>query len=135
MTTAIHEAHAAFCTATGQQLRLGIGEYSREIAWARFLSAGFTAADVLLVVTHLQRKIREGERRIGALRFSNLIEPLERFEEELSLAKAEQRNAKPAPTPRERVIQVFRPAVASENTQSTARPVGDYIAALREAAR
>jgi hypothetical protein len=138
MTAQIAEIHALFCVATGVQLRVGIGEYNREAAWARFLNAGFTPADLLLVVKYLQRKIREGTRNIGSLRFSNLVDRLEIFEESLSMAKADERNRKPPMTPLARVLEQARPtavAVKPEDTQITAKPIGAYIQALREAAR
>jgi hypothetical protein len=118
-------------------LRLGLGEYGREAAWLRFIQAGFTEDDLLTVIRHLRHKIKAGARYAPCLRFSRLIECLDSFEEELALAKAEMRNAKRAPTAKERVIQQARPVVAEvrpEDHRVTARPVSDLIADLRRAA-
>lgn len=133
-TTDILLLHKEFCQETGMELRLGLGEYSRERAWHEFHKAGFTAEDLRLVIRHLKKKIKDKERNPGALKFSNLIERPEAFEEELGLAKAEQRNAKPAPTPKERVVQAFRPAAAPAAPSQTAKPIAEYIEALRKSA-
>lgn len=136
MQAQINDIHAAFCAATGFQLRMGLGEYTREAAWVRFLNAGFTKADMLLVVRHLKRKVHEGTRNIGALRFSNLVERLDSFEEERGMALAEQRNTKPPMTPKERVLQQARPTVTmNHDTTNTAKPVSHWIAQLRSAAQ
>lgn len=138
MNARVREYHAVFCAATGIELRIGLGEYSREASWFRFIQAGFTSDEVHFVACHLMRKIREGTRNIGCIRFSNLIERLDAFEEELGLARAEQRNAKPQPTAKDRVIAQARPTIVPmipESTRDTSKHVSEYIAALRKAAQ
>jgi hypothetical protein len=107
----------------------------REEAWARFIKAGFTVQDLETVILWIKRRIREGKRDIGALRFSTLISATERFEEELGLSLAEKRNAKPAATPRERVIALARPTVSEPTVTNTAKPIGEWIEQLRKAAQ
>jgi hypothetical protein len=137
MPAKIRHVHDFWCVATGQQLRLGICDAFRERAWFDFIQAGFTEHDVLAVVTHLRREIGNGTRNPGALKFSNMIAQLDRFEEDLEVAKATARNRKTAPTPRERVLEQARPTVVPmtpKDAQITAKPVGELIAELRRSA-
>lgn len=132
----IESLHATYCRLTGFQLSRARGLFDyRQRAWCDFLSAGFTEDDLALVITWLQRKIKAGERNIGAIRFSNLIEALPRFEEELGMARAEVRNTHPAPTAKERAVQAFRPTIAHLPPNDTAKPIGFWIEQLRQAAR
>lgn len=139
MHAEIARIHSVFCAATGVELRLGIGEYNRQQAWFQFLKAGFNEHDVLLVCNSLKRKIAKGERLPGALRFRNLIEQLPDFEEELGMARAEQKNMKPKPTPRERVLEQARPTIVPmrpEDAQDTSKHVSHLalIQQLKQAA-
>lgn len=138
MDAAIREVHAVYCTATGMQLRLGLGEYNRQAAWFRFLQAGFSNEDLHVVIRYLQRKIREGTRNVGALKFSNLVERLDAFEEELQLARAELKAMQPKATPRQRAVEQLRPTIVPmtpEQAQDTSQPIGHYLEALRRAAQ
>ncbi len=134
MHAAIMHIHAVFCAATGVELRIGIGEYTRESAWFRYLQAGFTEDDLMTVVKYLKSEIKLGRRNPGALKFSNMIERLESFEEDRGLAKAMQRNSVKPITPKESVIRAM-PTVrqGSPVEPMNAKPVGAYIAALRQA--
>lgn len=84
LETTVRELHAAYCTATGMELPLRFG---RDRAWSAFVEAGNTKADLLLVISHLKRGIAREERNAGCLRFRNLIEQLDYFDEELALAR------------------------------------------------
>lgn len=129
--------HAVWNLATGQNLPLILFDYEREHGYHQFIKAGFTEADILTVVRYLQRKIKEGTRLEGALRWSNCIGNITRFAEDLAMCKAEERNRKPAPTPLQRVMEQARPTavqVKPEDAQITAKPVGELIANLRKAA-
>lgn len=130
--------HTAWNGATGQDLRLRMFDYEREYGYQQFIKAGFTDKDMLTVVTYLQREIKKGNRLPGALRWSNCIGNLTRFEEDLSMARAEHRNAKPQPTAKQRVLQQARPTIVPmtpEQSQNTAQPISVYIEALRKAAQ
>lgn len=130
----ITRLHAVFCAITGAELRLGLGEFMRERGWADYLRAGFTEADLRLVIAYLQRQIRCGDRRPGALKWSNLIGDLSRFEEDLQLARAAHRVK--APTAQERVRALReRPinGIQAGANQSNTKSVGELIAALRAA--
>jgi len=128
--------HKTYSDLSGLPVRL---DYDRERAWFLFIKAGFTLDDLKLVLIHLRAGIRKGIRFPASMGFTRLIWGLDVFEEELVLARAEQRN-KPNPvTNRETVLQVFRPEVeqskASVNTKSTADLVPKLIAELRKAAQ
>lgn len=108
----------------------------REFAWHQWIKAGFVEADLVDVVTWLKTRIKAGVRHPECLKFSNLIADPYRFEEELALAKAERRNAKPVRDARERVLAQARPVVSEPvRITSTAKPIAEYIRALREAAQ
>lgn len=135
MSSTIQSLHALYCKLTGFPLSM---RYDRERFWALFIKEGYTGEDLKLVIRHLQGEIHRGERRKGCLKFSNLIEPLHDFEEELALAKAYVRN-NPVKTERKAVIEVFRPTVAESATVGEAKPAGEIakklIQQLRDAAR
>ncbi len=100
MAAAVEKLHAVYARSTGFELRL---DYARIRAWHDFIQAGLGEADLALVVGYLRRKIAAGDRNPGALKFSNLIVQLDRFEEDLALARAENRirtrGAEAAPRP------------------------------------
>lgn len=54
-----------------------------------FIRSGFTKSDLEKVLTRLLRLVYSGERRVESLKFSNVVEGLDRFEEELALIRAE----------------------------------------------
>lgn len=132
----IQVCHDTFCQETGVKLRLGIGEYFREQTWARFIAAGFTDEDIRFVCRHLKAEVYKGKRFPGSMRFSNLIERLENFEEELQLAKGALIR-KPKPTSLDRAMHQLRPTVAHitpDETRSTAVPISTLIENLKAAA-
>lgn len=130
--------HSCWCKLTGQNLRMNSLFDTRRLAWQHFAAAGHTVHELETVVLHLKNGIRDGNRLPGCLRFSNLIENVPGFEEELELARAEKRNTKPAPSAKEAVIQQWRQTVSSAVEVCTARQVGEIMAqgfeAMRQAA-
>ena len=95
MKERIDQAHALYCRLTGQRVSL---RFDRERLWYELLAAGFTQADLLTVITYLQREIRQGRRNVGALKLSNLLQ-LDRFEEDLNISRVALRIPKPTPDP------------------------------------
>lgn len=89
----IPELHKLYIEITGIDIRLNP---SREREWFDWLRAGFTAADLRLLVADLKRGIREQRRLPGSLKFSNLIRDVDWFEENLAEAKARARNFRPS---------------------------------------
>lgn len=82
----IQELHALYCSITKMDVAL---RFNRESAWVEFVRAGFSKADLELVLRRLLRLVQCGDRRIECLKFSNVIEGLDRFEEELAVIKLE----------------------------------------------
>lgn len=113
----IRDLLACYCSETGISLRLSVCDYSREFALCAFLDAGFTKDDLVFLIRHLKRQIAAGKRYPGCLRFSSLLGDLGKFDEELGMARAESR--KPVPTPRDKVVQAFRPVVVEQTTNNT----------------
>lgn len=122
MIATIESIHAAYCEATGQPIRLA---FDRERSWYDFIQAGFTEADVRFMADWIKRKILKGERNPGALKFSNMIERVDRFEEDLVLARAEMRNFKAPPSEKDKVIKAFRPE--QEPVKQTAKPAREIV--------
>lgn len=80
----IEALHRTYCAASGMEIR---ADYMRIRGWHDFLKAGFTRADLVLVIAYLKKEIPKGSRNPGALKFSNLVLQLDHFEEDLALAK------------------------------------------------
>lgn len=82
----IKDLHAAYVSLSRMDVAL---RFNRESAWMEFIRAGFTVDDLKAVLQRLVRLVEQGERRPEALKFSNVVEGLDRFEEELAMIKAE----------------------------------------------
>lgn len=89
--TSIQELHETYCRLSKMQVKLA---FNRESSWYNFTQAGFTKADLEAVLKRLVRLVEQGERRVEALRFSNTVESLDRFEEELAVIRAEEAGLK-----------------------------------------
>lgn len=77
--------HEAYCRLTGQDgLPL---RFDRQRQWYDWIRAGFTFEDLKLVIRYLKKGIAERRRNHGALKFSNLVVQLDRFEEDLFEAR------------------------------------------------
>lgn len=92
----VADAHALYTELTGQALPLHL---ERQRQWAQILAHGYGIEDVRQLIRYLQREIRAGHRNPGALKLSNLLQ-LDRFEEDLALARLRLRPP-PPPPPRE----------------------------------
>jgi hypothetical protein len=128
----IANLHTAFVRLTGQDIALSM---FREGQWATWLGfrreAPFTIADLAEVVSYLRREIRAGNRRAGALKFSNLIGNPDYFEEDLSLARSISR-VRPAP---DRTVRVPQPdgsaterRLPGDGAAAATRKAGEVIA-------
>lgn len=132
MNTDIQKAHSTYCQETGLSVTMAFG---REHAWHDFLKL-FTLDDLVTVVRCLKVGIKSGRRNPGCLKFHNLIEQLDMFEEELAEAKALSRN-KPKPITRrdEVLVATFRPENDVPNPKTPKVILGDleadWIAKLR----
>ncbi len=124
--------HAEYLRLIGGDLSLTL---DRRYWWGQWSLKGWGAPELELVIRHIQSQIRKGKRFEGALRWSRLIQQADAFEEELILARAEKRNSKPKPAPRENALQSFRPCVVDvqtrENTRTASEAAEKALAALR----
>lgn len=128
--------HSAYQKLTGFTLPIRSLLDMRRQAWQRLIAAGYTAADVELVILHLKSEIRAGRRFPGCLRFRNLVEDSEHFQEEVSMAKA--RNRKRPPSAKESVLAMARPTVeertpAPDAVKTTASIIPGLLAEMRKA--
>jgi hypothetical protein len=90
----LEHLHQTYCRLTAQNLTL---RFDRERLWFEFHRAGFTLADLVQVVSYLQKEIRHTRRNVGALKLSNLLQ-LDRFEEDLHISRVRLRPEPPPPT-------------------------------------
>ena len=88
MSMDIHHLHATYCSITGLQISL---DYWRERCWFEWAKHGWGVPELTLVVNEIKRGIKERRRNRGALKFSNLVQSSDLFEEELALARQAQR--------------------------------------------
>lgn len=86
MQDKIKTLHARYCSLSRMQVGL---RYNRESSWVEFIRSGFTEADLELVLKYLVHQVECGERQPQCLKFSNVIEQLDRFEEELALLRSQ----------------------------------------------
>lgn len=82
----IAELHQTYCRLSGMEVAL---RFNRESSWVEFIRAGFTAQDLEAVIKRLLSLVKQGDRRTESLKFSNVVQGLDRFEEELAMIKAE----------------------------------------------
>ena len=86
------------------------------------------------MVRYIKARIQDGYRQRESLKFSNLIGDTERFEEDLSMAIARQREARAMPDPNRQSVltQTGRSSPILGNTARTAEQVIRGDAALKE---
>ena len=133
----INVLDAAYQKLTNRPFRASGLMTGREYAWHNYLAAGYGLKELEETVLHIKRGILNGHRNEGALNFRRLIADLGVFEDEHSLALAEKRNAKPAPSPKQQVLREAHTAErttkpAPETTKHVAPIVEHWIAKMRE---
>jgi hypothetical protein len=136
MNEKVRDLHKLWNTVTGQNIPMGVCSYELEFGWHEFIKAGFTEADLLLVVRYLQAEIRKGDRKPAALRWRNCVGDVLRFAEEKELALGASKRKVPE-TPLSRAMSNLRPtlaAVTPDATRITARPVSELIENLKRSA-
>lgn len=105
----VRTCHQTYCTHIQWQMPLTF--HAREL-WERWLCAGFTEADLRLVLRRWQWKIARGT-DAGVLRLSRLLDP-DVFGEDLAIAHSEQKRV---PTPKEKALEQLRPTVSELTPQ------------------
>lgn len=122
---ALRATHQLYCQLTSQKLTL---RFDRERLWYEFLRAGFSAEELKIVVTYLQKEIRASRRNVGALKLSNLLQ-LDRFEEDLNISKVRLRSA---PASRSSGVTPAEPPVLTPaQLQNLRRQAKEAFASLR----
>lgn len=127
--------HSCYQKMTGFNIPMRSLCDTRRLGWQKFLAEGHTLAELESVIIYLKHEIREQRRNIGALRFSNLILDLDRFQEEAELASGWKRNYKPAPTARERVVEQWSPRLAESPVKDSFVHISIVLEAMRKAAQ
>lgn len=117
----INSVHKVFVELTGMPLVLTMGRIFIYEQWL----LQFTEADLRVVVPYIKKGIKSGRRQPGALKFSNLIENPERFEEDLSMARAESRRPLVDKGRGDALRATGRPA--TEMPHNTAKHIGEVI--------
>ncbi len=84
--------HRLYCALTGLDLKLMMRQI---FAWNAFCAHGFTEDDLKLVIPHLKAKIRAKQKWPSAILFTNIIENIDNFNQELSEARSKARAPKP----------------------------------------
>lgn len=134
MSAQIQSFAHAYASITGMHLRSGLA-FDRERQLFDVIKAGVTLADFEMVLRHLMWQIKQGKRNLGAVRWSNIVARIDLLDEEIQMAKAERRNAKPAPSPKERVLNQLRPTYGNvDESHCSARHVKELIEELKRAA-
>lgn len=107
---------------TGRESRLPIYEH----ALFDFVRAGFTDVDMTTVLTFLMRENNRNHFQYS-LKLGHLINDHMRFNDLLQEARARERNRRPAPTAKEKVLQQFRPAMGETATTTGAMSIKDIL--------
>lgn len=116
---AILDAHQRL---TGRESKLPIYEH----ALFDFVRAGFTHEDMATVITFLMRENKRNQFQYS-LKLGHLINDHMRFNDLLQEAKARERNRRPAPTAKERVLSQFRPTTGETLTTTGALSVKQIL--------
>lgn len=119
----IARIHALFCELTRvdpKTLRLHMG---RERTWQEYFHAGFTEDHLRLVVTWIEHE-RKRKRIEYSMRFSLLIQQLDKFEE--LLAEAQKWRPPKPETNKQKAVKQLRPVVNEEVTDNM-RKAGDVL--------
>jgi hypothetical protein len=95
--------HKLYCGVTDQDIPFSM---ARHYVYERFMAAGYDKAELEVVVRYIKRKIKAGARYPESLMFRNLIQNIDRFAEDLSMARGEERAIKDRQdTPRKEILR------------------------------
>ena len=134
----VRNFHAAYCRETDLPVSLG---FDRQRSWDILLSmpfgdppASLTIGDLELVIRYLRKGIAKGDRNPGCLRFRNLIEQPDYFEEELAMARKVAR-LRQRPAARQEATTVAHPDGGSVTRMEQHTPQHEPVEASAEAER
>lgn len=98
----------------------------RERCWYEWAQRGLTRDDLEFVIRKLRADIATGDRRPGALKFTNLIQSADLFEEDLALYRAKSRGA-PSREQQARASVLRATGRPSPDLPGDARPAGAIV--------
>lgn len=127
MTTMQPEAEeivAQYIRLTGREARVAIYEHSL----FDFIRAGFSSTDFVCVVTFLLRENKRNKFQYS-LKLGHLINDHQRFMDLLGEAKAKERNRIKPATPKEAVLQAWRPTCGERVNGASVRRISDILKA------
>lgn len=122
LTPLAQSLHKTYCSASGRDVPFTM---QRIATWTEWSAQGWNANDLLLVISHIKRLIREKRRWDSSLRFEKIIQNFEAFGEDLAEARSLARAPKQHPAHRE-LAATGRPTVPET---PPARSVADILQA------
>jgi len=127
----INAFHKAYCDALGYEFPL---LPNMERGWLDAMQAGMTIECVRLVVKDRQARIKAGVRKPECLMFRNIAGNEDAIGDVLQEAAAIKARMRVKVMPKGKADVLRATGRSAEPEQSTARPIGEYIEALRKAA-
>lgn len=131
----ILEFHALYEQLSGTRLTL---DFCRMDAWRQFINyrrhEPYTHDDLRLVWRHLKKQVVAGKRNFGALKFRNLIQNPDYFEEDLAEAQGEAERMKKAPMPERKVVSYndTNRVVQDQGNEPNLANIASFFASLKE---
>lgn len=127
---AINAIHEAFCAAVGYQLPM---MQKHERGWYDALKYGMTPDDVKLVVKNRQARIKIGVRRDECIFWRNIAGTEDAIADVIEEAAALRAKMRIKVYPASKAQALRATGRDSEPEQSNAKPIGEYIEAMRKA--
>jgi hypothetical protein len=130
----IRSFHELFEKLSGARFTL---DYCRMDAWRQFINyrrhEPYTHDDLRLVWRHLRKQILNGKRNAGALKFRNIIQNPDYFEEDLIEAQGEAERASKPPQPKTQVVTYGNTTrvIEADNTQHNAVSIQEFFSKLK----
>jgi len=108
----LQDLHDTYVRITGLDVKFSIHYWT----WENF-SKFFTKEDLVLVLNWIKRKNKQAEHKYRrSLAITKLIGDEEKFDELRAQAAAEERNRRKPLTPKQRVMEQWRPTVVEDDT-------------------
>lgn len=123
MNETIKKMHSTWCLATGQDLHLR----ATERVWFQLAQLDFNADDVVVVVQHILRFNKKHPDCPMRLAFHKVCGDTEYFASLNAEAKALSRNRPKPPTPREEILEAWRPTNGERVKPENAHRVSEFL--------
>lgn len=115
---------SAWSEATSQEPDPRIVKQNERLAW-EFFNAGFTCDELRRVVRYMKHENSKGGR--FKIQLHKVAGDLERFASILADCKAQDRNRRPAPTPKEQVMALRDPLLKTEEVDPRINGKGRHL--------